>query len=113
MTKELKGLEEGQKAEIHIDLLGTTLKIIKLENARPWLNTWFLIQEIHLHSRQTSTRNELMPTRSTCYRMDDKKKDHIDPERHPLGNRLKQLRITSLPMMCKILTAQIREEIYH
>ena len=26
MTRELKGLEEGPKAEIHIDLLKTTLK---------------------------------------------------------------------------------------
>ena len=39
-----------------------------------------LVQEIHLLSRQTSTRNEQMPTRSTCNRMDDQKKDHIDPE---------------------------------
>ena len=35
MTKELEGLEEGQKAEIHIDLLKRTLKNIKLENTRP------------------------------------------------------------------------------
>ena len=27
MTKELEGLEEGSKAEIHIDLLKITLKI--------------------------------------------------------------------------------------
>ena len=35
MNKELEGLEEGPKAEIHIDLLKTKLKNIKLENARP------------------------------------------------------------------------------
>ena len=35
MTIELEGLEGGPKAEIHIDLLNTTLKNIKLENARP------------------------------------------------------------------------------
>ena len=34
MTKELEGLEEGPKAEILIDLLKTTQKYIKLENAR-------------------------------------------------------------------------------
>ena len=34
MTRKL-GLEEGPKAEIHTDLLKTTLKDIKLENARP------------------------------------------------------------------------------
>ena len=52
MTKEVEGHEKGQKAEIHNDLLKTTLKNVKLENARPWWNTWFLVQEIHLHSRQ-------------------------------------------------------------
>ena len=39
MIKVLEGIEEGPKAEIHIDLLRTTLKHIKLESARPWLNT--------------------------------------------------------------------------
>ena len=33
ITKELVGLEEGPKVEIHIDLLKTTLKKFKLENA--------------------------------------------------------------------------------
>ena len=33
MTKELEGVEEGLKKEIHIDLLKKTLKNIKLENA--------------------------------------------------------------------------------
>ena len=35
MTRELEGLKKGRKAEIHINLLKTTLKNIKLENARP------------------------------------------------------------------------------
>ena len=43
MTKELEGLKEDLKAEIHIDLFKTILKNIKLENARPWWNTWFLV----------------------------------------------------------------------
>ena len=34
MTRELKGLREGLKAEIHHDLLKTAQKK-KLENARP------------------------------------------------------------------------------
>ena len=34
-TRELEVLEEGLKAEIHIDLLKTILKNIKLENVRP------------------------------------------------------------------------------
>ena len=112
MTRELEGLEEGPKAEILIDLLKTTLKNIKQENARPWWNTWFLFQEIHLHSRQTSTRNEQMPTRSTRNRMDDHRKYHIYPEGPNQRNNYKP--ITCLPMMWKILTVNIkREEIYY
>ena len=40
---------------------------------------WFLVPKIHL--RLTSTRNELMPTRSTRTRIDDRRKAHIDPKR--------------------------------
>ena len=69
----------------------------KLEKAWPWWNTWILVQEIHLHLRQTSTRNEQMPTRSTRARMDDQKKDHIDPEGSPQENRPKQLQTHNLP----------------
>ena len=35
MAKELEGLEEGLKPEVHVHLLKTTLKNIKLENVRP------------------------------------------------------------------------------
>ena len=75
----------------------TTLKDIKLDNARPWWNTWFLVQEIHLHSQQTSTRNEQMPSRSTCTRMDDQRKDHLDPKGSKQRNRLKLLQTHNLP----------------
>ena len=34
MTRELEGLKEGSKAEIHIELLKKTQKNIKLENAK-------------------------------------------------------------------------------
>ena len=51
MTKKLEGLEESPKVETHIVLLEMTLNNIKLENVMPWWNTWFLVQEIHLHSR--------------------------------------------------------------
>ena len=40
-------------------------------SARPSWNTWLLVQEIHLHSRQTSTRDELMLTRRARTWMDD------------------------------------------
>ena len=97
MTRELVGLEEGPKAEINIDLLKTTLKNIILEKVRPWWNTWFLVEEIHLHSRQTSTRNEQKPTKSTCTRMDDQRKDHSDPKGPKQRNRTKKLETHNLP----------------
>ena len=49
------------------------------------------------HSRQTSTRNEQMPTRSTRTRMGDQRKDHIDPEGPPKESRPKQLQTYNLP----------------
>ena len=110
MPRELKGLEEGSKAEIHIDLLKTTLKISNWK----WWNTWFLVQEIHLHSQQTSTRNEQMPTKSTRIRMDNQRKNHMDLKDPIKGAAPNNYRpITCLPMMWKILTEQIREEIYY
>ena len=50
MAKELEGLEEGPKAEIHIDTLRMTLENIKSENTSSWWITWILDQEIHRHS---------------------------------------------------------------
>ena len=96
-TKVLEGLEEMPKAETHINLLKKTLKNIKLENTKPWWNTWFLVQEIHLHSRQTNTRNEQIPTRSTYTRMDDQRKDHIDPKGSKQRNSPKQLQNQNMP----------------
>ena len=89
-----------------------TKKNIKLESARPWWNIWLLVQEIHIHSRQTSTRNEQMPTRRASTWMDDQRKDYINPKGRKQGNCSKQP-IACLPMMWKILTAQIRENIYY
>ena len=40
-------------------------KNIKLENTWPWWNTWILVPEIHLHSRQICTKNEQIPAKST------------------------------------------------
>ena len=114
MAKELKGLEEGPKAKIHIDLLRTTQKNIKLENVRPWWHTWVLLKKIHHHSWQTSTRNEKkMYTRSTCTRMDDQWKDYIYLKRPRKGTARNNYRpLMCLPMIWKMLTVQIREEIY-
>ena len=71
-------------------------KIIQLENARSLWNKWFLIQEFHLHSLQTSTRNEQMLTKSICTRMDDRRKDHIDPKGPNQRIHPKQIRTHNL-----------------
>ena len=96
-NKRIYGLDEDPKAEIHIDLLKTTLKNIELENPRPWWAIWILVRDIYLHSRQTSTRNEQMPKRSTSTRMDDQMLDHIDPEVYPQENHPRQLQTQNLP----------------
>ena len=74
-----------------------TKKNIKLESARPWWNTWLLVQEIHLHSRQTSTRNKQMPTRCASTWMDDQKKDYINPKGPKQRDCSKQLQTHNLP----------------
>ena len=94
IARELEGLEEGLKAEIHIYLLKTTLKGIP--NARPWWNIWFLVEEIHLYSRKTSTRNEQMLTRNTGTRLDDERKDHIGPKGPKQRKCSKQLQTDNL-----------------
>ena len=69
-----------------------------LPNSGLWWNTWFMVQEIHLHSRQTSSRNEQMPTKSTRTRMDHQRKDHIDPKLPKPRSRPKQLQTHNLPI---------------
>ena len=95
ITRELEGLEECFKT--HRTTQNDTKKNTKLENARPRWNTWFLVQEIRLHSRQTSTRNEQTLTRSTGTRLDDQRKDHIDPKGPKQRNSSKQLQTNNLP----------------
>ena len=72
MTRELEGLEEVLKAEIHIALLKVTYKNIKLKNPRHKVNHGFWFKEfISIQMIISSTR----------IRMDDQRKDHIDPKR--------------------------------
>ena len=69
----------------------------KQENTRPWWNTWFLVQEIHVHSRQTKTINEQILSRSTLTRLDDQRKDYINPKEPKQMNNFKQLQTDNLP----------------
>ena len=72
-----------------------------------------MVQEIPLHSRQTSTRNEQMSTRSTRTRMDDQRKDHIDPKGTKQRNHPKQLKTHNLPTEDVENINSTREEIYN
>ena len=84
MSKDLEGLKERPKTEIHIDLLRMTQKITNWKTpGHDGINTWSLVQKIHHHSWQTSTRNEQMSSTSTRTWMDYQRKDHIDSKRSP------------------------------
>ena len=72
-------------------------KNIKLESTSAWWNTWILVQEIHLHSRQSSTRNEQMLTRRLSTWMDDQRKDYINPKGPEQRNCSKQLQTHNPP----------------
>ena len=95
------------------DFLRMILKNIKLEHAIPWWNTRILVQENHNHSWQTSTRNEQLSVRSSGTRMDNQRKNLIDPKIPTKGTAPNIYRpITCLPMMWKMLTVHIKEAIY-
>ena len=115
MTKELEGLEEGPKVEIRIDLLKTTLKNIsnwKMPSHDGINGFWFkkvtsiydrlalgmirCLQGAHVLEWMTKEKTKLI-------------QKSISKGTTPNNYRL----IMYLPMIWKILTAQIREEIYY
>ena len=52
MKKELKGRGESSEADLHLKLLRTILKCIKLENSGPWWHTPILVQKfMSVHDR--------------------------------------------------------------
>ena len=114
MTKELERVEEGPKAEIDIDFLKTTLKksILKTPGHDGIHGFWFK-KFISIHDRQSLEMNRCLqgvniPKWMTKGKTTLTRKDLIKGTA-PNNYRL----ITCLPMMWKILTAQIGEEIYY
>ena len=115
MTGELEGLEEGPKAEIHIERLKKTLK--KISN-------WKTPGQDGIHGfwfkKFTSILDRLALEISRCLQ-DGQVPDWMTKEKTALiqkvpskGTAPNNYRpITCLPMMWKILTAQIREKIYY
>ena len=113
ITRELEKLKEGPKAEIHADLLKTTLK--KVSNGKMsghdgihgfWFKKFTSIHDgLEMNKcLQTAHVPEWMTKGKTTLIQKDPKKGTIPNNYRP---------ITFLPMMRKILTAQIREEIYN
>ena len=115
MEKELQSVKESPKLNIHIDSLKVTLK--KIPNRKTlgldgihgfWFKMFTSIhdrlaiemnrclQEIDIHKWMTKGKTTLIQK---------------DPQKGTASNIYKL--ITCLPMMWKILTVQIREEIYH
>ena len=115
ITRELKGLEEGPKAEIQIDLLKTTLKGIlnwKTPGHDGIHGFWF--------KKFTSIHDRLALEMSRCLQGAQvpvwmtKGNNTLIQKEPSLGTAPNNYRpITCLPMTWKILRVQIREKIYY
>ena len=115
MTRELEGLKEGPKAEIHIELPKKTLK--KISNWKTpehdGINAFWFKKFSSIHDRLTLEMNRCQQDAQVPDGMTKGKTTLIqkDPSKGTAPNNYRP--ITCLPMMWKILTAQISEEIYY
>ena len=114
MVRELEGLEEGSKAEIHIELLKKTLKKIlnwKTPGHDGIHGFWFK-KFISIHDRLALEMNRCLRDAQIPDWMTKGKTTLIqkDPCKGTAPNNYRP--ITCFPMMWKILTAQISEEMY-
>ena len=115
MTRGLKGFKKGPKAEIHIDLLKTTLK--KLSNWKTprhdGIHRFRFKKFTSIHDRLALEMNKCLQRAHVPEWMTKGRTILIqkDPSKEIAPNNYRP--ITCLPMMWKILRAQIREEIYY
>ena len=115
MTRELEGLEEGPKVELHIYLLKMTLKKIsnwKIPGHDGTHGLWFK-KFPSIHDRLALEMNRCLQEAHVPKWMTKGKTTLIqkDPSKGTTPNNYRPL--TYLMTMWKILTAQIREEIYY
>ena len=113
ITRGVEGLEEGPKTEILIDLLKTTLKRIsnwKTPGHDGMHGFWFK-KFISIHGRLALEMNRCLKGAQIPDWMTKGNTTLIqkDPSKGTAPNNYRP--ITCLPMMWKILTAQIREKI--
>ena len=115
ITRELEELEEDRKAEIHTDLLQTTLP--KVSNwktpGHDGIHGFWFKRFASIHDRLALEMNKCLQTTHVPEWMNKRRTTLI--QKHPnKGTAPNNYRpITCLLMMWKILTAQIREEIYY
>ena len=114
MTKELEGLEEWPKAEIHIDLLKTTQKISNWKTpGHDGIHGFWFKKFSFIHDILALEMNRCLHRSQVPEWMAKGKTTLIekDPSKITAPNNYRP--ITWLPMMWKISTAQVREEIYY
>ena len=115
MTRELEGLKEGPKVEIHSKLLKKTLKKIsnwKTPGHDGKHGFWFK-KFTSIHDMLALEMNKCLQYAQVPNWMTKGKTTLIqkDPNKGTAPNSYRP--ITCLPVMWKILTAQIKEDIYY
>ena len=115
ITRELEGFEEGSKTEIHIVLFKATLKGIWnwKTPGHDGIHGFWLKKFTSIHGRLALEINRCLQGAQVPDWMTKGKTTLI--QKHPsIGTAPNNYRpITFLPMMWKILTAQIRDKIYY
>ena len=112
ITRELDGLEEGPKMEIHVDLLKTTLKRISNLKApgHDGIHGFWFKKFTSIHGRLALEMNRCLQDVHVPEWMTKGKTTLIqkDPSKGTAPNNYRH--ITCVPMIWKILTAQIRKK---
>ena len=115
ITRELEGLEEDPKMEIHFDLLKTTLKRISNWKApgHDGIHGFWFKKFTSTHCRLALEMNRCLQAVQVPEWMTKGKITLIlkDPSKGTAPNNCRP--ITCLQMTWNILTAQIREKIYY
>ena len=115
MTRELERLEEGPKAEIHIELLKKTLK--KISNwktpCHDGIHGFWFKKFPSIPDRLALEMNRCLQDAQVPDWMTEGKTTLIlkDPRKETAQKNYRP--IPCLPMIWKILSAQIREDIYN
>ena len=115
ITRKLDGLEEGPKMEIHVDLLKTTLKRIsnwKVSGHDGIHGFWFK-KFTSLYGRLALEMNRYLQDVQVPEWMTKGKVTLIQKDRSKGTAPNNYRTITCLPIMWKILAAQIKERIYY